>query len=54
MYRVTHISDVFYFTVQEDTLIDMVMHMTEKVGLVHQFPYVCTRKGIASSLEKVQ
>lgn len=38
---------------REDALLDMATHMTEKVGLVHQMPYVCTRKGLASSLEKV-
>lgn len=38
---------------KEDTLLDMAVFMTSKVGLVHQMPYVCTRKGIASSLEKV-
>jgi hypothetical protein len=39
--------------VREDTLIDMAMHMTSKVGLVHQMPYICNRKGFASNLEKV-
>lgn len=38
---------------REDTLIDMAMHMTNKVGLVHQMPYICNRKGFASNLEKV-
>ncbi|KAL4236872.1 hypothetical protein ACF0H5_005257 [Mactra antiquata] len=37
----------------EDTLIDMAVHMTSKVGLVHQMPYICTRKGFASNLEKM-
>ncbi|KAL5017585.1 hypothetical protein ScPMuIL_007174 [Solemya velum] len=37
----------------EDTLLDMVLTMTEKVGIVHQMPYACTRKGFPSHLEKV-
>lgn len=31
----------------------MASLMTERVGLVHQMPYVCNRKGFASTLEKV-
>eukprot|EP00095_Tigriopus_kingsejongensis_P007614 maker-scaffold2030_size22264-snap-gene-0.6 protein:Tk07614 transcript:maker-scaffold2030_size22264-snap-gene-0.6-mRNA-1 annotation:"hypothetical protein DAPPUDRAFT_300574" len=37
----------------EDTLTDMVAHMTNSVGLVHQMPYICDKSGIAASLEKV-
>lgn len=37
-----------------DTLYDMVSLMTEKVGLVHQMPFVCDRAGgFAGTLEKV-
>lgn len=36
-----------------DTLLDMVSALTEKVGLVHQMPYCCNRKGFASVYEKV-
>ncbi|KAL3867836.1 hypothetical protein ACJMK2_040682 [Sinanodonta woodiana] len=36
-----------------DTLLDMALTLTDKVGLVHQMPYACSRKGIASHLEKV-
>ena len=41
------------FLVAEDTLLDMKLAMTEKVGMVHQMPYVCTRKNFASNAEKV-
>lgn len=37
----------------EDTLTDMVLTLMEKVGLVHQMPYICTRKGFASHAEKL-
>ncbi|XP_046356915.1 ceramide glucosyltransferase-like [Haliotis cracherodii] len=37
----------------EDTLLDMVLLMTEKTGLVHQMPYICDRKGFSSHIEKV-
>ncbi|XP_052775844.1 ceramide glucosyltransferase-like [Mya arenaria] len=37
----------------EDTLVDMAVYMTPNVGLVHQMPYTCTRKGLASTYEKV-
>ena len=30
-----------------------LLTMTEKVGLVHQMPYACTRKGFASNAENV-
>ena len=36
-----------------DTLTDMASLMTEKVGLVHQMPFVCDRPGFAGTLEKV-
>jgi ceramide glucosyltransferase len=39
--------------VNKDTLADMVSLMTDKVGLVHQMPFVCDRPGFAGSLEKV-
>ena len=29
---------MYYILVKEDTLTDMVSHLSEKVGLVHQFP----------------
>ncbi|GAB6031668.1 Ceramide glucosyltransferase [Chamberlinius hualienensis] len=38
---------------KEDTLLDMVNHMTENVGLVHQMPFVCDRKGFAATIEKI-
>lgn len=38
---------------KEDTLLDMVLHMREDVGLVHQIPYSCTRKGFSSHMEKI-
>lgn len=36
-----------------DSLYDMYSLMTERVGLVHQMPFVCDRPGFAGSLEKV-
>lgn len=38
---------------KEDTLLDMVQHLTERVGLVHQMPFVADRPGFAAALEKV-
>ena len=35
-----------------DTLMDMVQHMTGRVGLVHQLPYVCERRGFPAAMEK--
>ena len=40
--------------VRTDTLTDMVAHMREKVGLVHQMPFVCDRPGLPSTLEQVR
>ena len=45
---------LIFFSVREDTLIDMVGSMKENVGLVHQMPFVCDRKGFAAVLEKVR
>ena len=41
------------FTVRSDTLSDMVSHMTDSVGLVHQMPFSCDRSGLSATLEKV-
>ncbi len=38
---------------KEDTLSDMVSHLTEKVGLVHQMPFAYDRGGVPATLEKV-
>ena len=38
---------------REDTLADMVAHMTPSVGIVHQMPFTCDRKGWPAVLEKV-
>lgn len=38
MYLIQYV--VLLLTVKEDTLTDMVLHMTEKVGLVHQMPFM--------------
>lgn len=38
---------------KEDTLSDMVQHMTPDVGIVHQMPFTCDRKGWPAVLEKV-
>jgi ceramide glucosyltransferase len=37
----------------EDTLYDMTLCMADDVGLVHQMPFTCDRKGFAGSVEKV-
>ena len=37
----------------EDTLYDMILSMKDDVGLVHQMPFTCDRKGFAGSVEKV-
>lgn len=42
-----------YFSVKEDTLYDMVCHMDDKTGLVHQMPFTCDRQGFPAILEKV-
>jgi hypothetical protein len=42
------------FVVKEDTLLDMVLCMTDEVGLVHQMPFTCDRDGFAATLEKVK
>lgn len=39
--------------VKEDTVLDMVLTMTENVGLVHQMPYASTRRGFSSHMEKI-
>ncbi|XP_045482619.1 ceramide glucosyltransferase-B [Harmonia axyridis] len=38
---------------KEDTLLDMVYHMTNKTGIVHQMPFTCDRNGFAATLEKI-
>lgn len=38
---------------KEDTLLDMVNHMSEKTGIVHQMPFTSDRNGFAATLEKV-
>ena len=40
--------------VRSDTLTDMVAHMREKVGLVHQIPFAYDRPGLPSTLEQVR
>ncbi|KAH1023474.1 hypothetical protein HUJ04_012674 [Dendroctonus ponderosae] len=38
---------------KEDTLQDMVNHMTERTGIVHQMPFTSDRNGFAATLEKI-
>ncbi|KAJ8985845.1 hypothetical protein NQ317_006216 [Molorchus minor] len=38
---------------KEDTLLDMVNHMSDRTGLVHQMPFTCDRNGFAATLEKI-
>lgn len=38
---------------KEDTLLDMVLHLTENTGLVHQMPFTCDRDGFAATYEKI-
>jgi hypothetical protein len=37
----------------EETLYDMALCMADDVGLVHQMPFTCDRKGFAGTVEKV-
>lgn len=47
------LSAVILFIVREDTLQDMVKHMSDRTGIVHQMPFTCDRAGFAATLEKV-
>lgn len=38
---------------KEDTLVDMVQHMTDNIALVHQMPFTADREGFAATFEKV-
>ncbi|KAB0800941.1 hypothetical protein PPYR_05295 [Photinus pyralis] len=38
---------------KEDTLQDMMNHMTDKIALVHQMPFSADRSGFAAALEKI-
>ena len=38
---------------REDTLLDMVNYMTDKVALVHQLPFTSDREGFAAAYEKI-
>ncbi|KAF7287009.1 ceramide glucosyltransferase [Rhynchophorus ferrugineus] len=38
---------------KEDTLQDMVNHMSERTGIVHQMPFTCDRNGFAATYEKI-
>jgi ceramide glucosyltransferase len=38
---------------KDDTLLDMVSHMANDIGLVHQMPFTCDREGFPGTLEKV-
>ncbi|KXJ74655.1 hypothetical protein RP20_CCG013168 [Aedes albopictus] len=51
-YELIMISDAG-IRMKSDTLTDMVNHMTDKVGLVHQMPFVCDREGFAAAFEKI-
>lgn len=44
---------LFFVTVKNDTLLDMVNNMTEKYALVHQMPFTSDREGFAATFEKV-
>lgn len=39
--------------VRDDTLLDMVNHMTDNVALVHQMPFTYDREGFPAALEKI-
>lgn len=51
--KISDLLSIIFFPVKEDTLLDMVQHMSEKVGLVHQMPFTCDRDGFAATFEKV-
>ncbi|XP_063542537.1 ceramide glucosyltransferase [Cydia strobilella] len=38
---------------REDTLLDMVQHMKDDTGIVHQMPFACDAEGFAAVYEKV-
>ncbi|CAH0561897.1 unnamed protein product [Brassicogethes aeneus] len=38
---------------KEDTLLDMVNHLSDRTGIVHQMPFTCDRNGFAATLEKI-
>lgn len=38
---------------KDDTLLDMVQHMTGRIALVHQMPFTCDRDGFAATFEKI-
>ena len=44
---------LFFLSASPDLLKDMAGHMTPKIGLVLQMPFVCDRKGFAGVYEKV-
>lgn len=46
-------SKLSFVLVKEDTLLDMVNHMTDKTALVHQMPFTSDRNGFAANLEKI-
>lgn len=48
-----YITKQWILLVKEDTLLDMVNHMSEKTGIVHQMPFTCDRNSFAATLEKV-
>ncbi|XP_064477066.1 ceramide glucosyltransferase-like isoform X2 [Ornithodoros turicata] len=52
MYELILVSDSG-LRMKDDTLLDMVLSMTDDVALVHQMPFACDRKGFPAILEKV-
>lgn len=42
-----------FFAVKDDTLLDMVQHMTGRIALVHQMPFTYDRDGFAATFEKI-
>ncbi|KAJ1525825.1 hypothetical protein ONE63_009026 [Megalurothrips usitatus] len=51
-YELIMISDAG-ICMKEDTLLDMVQHLTEDTGLVHQMPFTCDREGFPATFEKI-
>lgn len=53
MWTIFEFDVILFVKVKEDTLLDMVNHMDDRTGVVHQMPFTSDRPGFAATLEKV-
>ena len=44
---------IFLIKAEKDTLLNLVNELDDKVGLIHQIPFVCDSFGFSNALEKV-